>query len=129
MGRAPLVPRAGMVAAVPPLRERPLANMKDMGMGDMDMSGDSMAGMDHSGMAMGAESGAAAMEMPAGESMPGMEIPAGESMPGMEMPGAAAPAAGAMAGMDHGSMKMRDFSVAPQVDKNPGVQKIGRAHV
>ncbi len=124
MGRATLAPRAGMVAAVPPLRERPLANMKDMGMGDMDMSGDSMAGMDHSGMAMGAESGAAAMEMPAGESMPGMEMPAGESMPGMEMPGAAAPAAGAMAGMDHGSMKMRDFSVAPQVDKNPGVQTI-----
>ena len=113
MGRATLAPRAGMVAAVPPLRERPLANMKDMGMGDMDMSGDSMAGMDHSGMAMGAESGAAAMEMSAGE-----------SMPGMEMPGAAAPAAGAMAGMDHGSMKMRDFSVAPQVDKNPGVQTI-----
>src|SRR3546814_8551169 len=56
--------------------------------------------------------------------MPGMEMPAGESMPGMEMPGAAAPAAGAMAGMDHGSMKMRDFSVAPQVDKNPGVQTI-----
>src|SRR3546814_12603617 len=80
-------------------------------MGDMDMSGDSMAGMDHSGMAMGAESGAAAMEMPAGESMTGMEMPAGESMPGMEMPGAAAPAAGAMAGMDHGSMKMRDLSV------------------
>src|SRR3546814_20300097 len=24
----------------------------------------------------------------------------------------------------HGSMKMRDFSVAPQVDKNPGVQTI-----
>ncbi len=113
MGRATLAPRAGMVAEVPPLRERPLTTMKDMGMGDMDMSGGSMAGMDHSGMAMGAESGAAAMEMPAGE-----------SMPGMEMPGAAAPAAGAMAGMDHGSMKMRDFSVAPQVDKNPGVQTI-----
>src|SRR3546814_1423997 len=56
--------------------------------------------------------------------MPGREMPVGESMPGMEMPGAAAPAAGAMAGMDHGSMKMRDFSVAPQVDKNPGVQTI-----
>ncbi len=113
-----------MAAEVPPLRERPLATMKDMGMGDMDMSGGSMTGMDHSGMAMGAESGAAPMEMPAGE-----------TMPGMDMSGAAAPAAGAMAGMDHssmggmagmdhGSMKMRDFSVAPQVDKNPGVQTI-----
>ena len=124
MGRATLAPRAGMAAEVPPLRERPLATMKDMGLGDMDMSGGSMTGMDHSGMAMGAESGAAPMEMPAGE-----------TMPGMDMSGAAAPAAGAMAGMDHssmggmagmdhGSMKMRDFSVAPQVDKNPGVQTI-----
>jgi FtsP/CotA-like multicopper oxidase with cupredoxin domain len=29
-----------------------------------------------------------------------------------------------MQGMDHGSMNMRDFSNAPQVDKNPGVQTI-----
>jgi CopA family copper-resistance protein len=36
MGRATLAPRAGMTAAVPPLRERPLATMRDMG---MDMSG------------------------------------------------------------------------------------------
>lgn len=120
MGRATLAPRAGMAAEVPRLRERPLANMKDMGMGDMDMSGGSMEGMDHSGMAMPVEAGAAS---------------AGEIMPGMDMADAAAPAAGAMAGMDHsamggmagmdhGSMKMRDFSVAPQVDKNPGVQTI-----
>ncbi len=45
MGRATLAPRPGMVAAVPPLRERPLLNMRDMG---MDMSG--MAGMDHGDM-------------------------------------------------------------------------------
>ncbi len=41
MGRATLAPRPGMVAAVPPLRKRPLASMRDMG---MDMS---MHGMDH----------------------------------------------------------------------------------
>ena len=29
-----------------------------------------------------------------------------------------------MEGMDHGSMSMRDFRNAPQVDKNPGVQTI-----
>src|SRR3546814_11063626 len=52
------------------------------------------------------------------------EMRTGESIAVKEMPGAAAPAAGAMAGMDHGSMKMRDFPVAPQVDKNPGVQTI-----
>lgn len=120
MGRATLAPRAGMAAEVPRIRERPLANMKDMGMGDMDMSGGSMEGMDHSGMAMPVEAGAAS---------------AGETMPGMDMTDTAAPAAGAMAGMDHsamggmagmdhGSMKMRDFSVAPQVDQNPGVQTI-----
>ena len=34
MARATLAPRAGMVAPVPPLRERPLATMKDMGMMD-----------------------------------------------------------------------------------------------
>jgi FtsP/CotA-like multicopper oxidase with cupredoxin domain len=36
MGRATLAPRPGMTAEVPPLRKRPLATMKDMG---MDMSG------------------------------------------------------------------------------------------
>lgn len=35
MGRATLAPRPGMTAEVPPLRKRPLATMKDMG---MDMS-------------------------------------------------------------------------------------------
>ena len=128
MGRATLAPRAGMAAEVPRLRERPLTSMKDMGMGDMDMSGGSMSGMDHSGMAMAGGSGSAGMDMPSGTA-------AAEPMPGMDMSGAAAPADGAMAGMDHsamggmagmdhGSMKMRDFSVAPQVDKNPGVQTI-----
>ena len=49
--RATLAPRMGMVAAIPVIRERPLLTMKDMGMGDMDMSGGGdMAGMDHSAM-------------------------------------------------------------------------------
>ena len=64
--RATLAPRMGMVAAMPAIRERPLLTMKDMGMGDMNMSGggdhsahdpaapaaDSMAGMDMSGGSM-----------------------------------------------------------------------------
>src|SRR5262249_45622540 len=49
MGRATLAPRAGMVAPVPPLRPRPLATMKGMG---MDMSDMTMSGMDMSGMSM-----------------------------------------------------------------------------
>jgi CopA family copper-resistance protein len=44
MARATLAPRAGMSAAVPPLRERPLGTMKDMG---MDMS--AHAGGEHAG--------------------------------------------------------------------------------
>ncbi len=46
LGRATLAPRLGMEAAVPPLRERPLLSMADMGMGHGDH-----AGMDHN-MAM-----------------------------------------------------------------------------
>ena len=46
MGRATLAPRPGMTAEVPPLRERPLATMKDMG---MDMSAHGTAGMDGMG--------------------------------------------------------------------------------
>ncbi len=46
MARATLAPRPGMAGEVPPLRKRPIATMKDMG---MDMS--SMPGMDHGAMA------------------------------------------------------------------------------
>ena len=49
MGIATLAPRAGLRAAVPPLRERPTLGMKDMGMGDMG----GMSGMDHGAMAEG----------------------------------------------------------------------------
>jgi CopA family copper-resistance protein len=35
MARGTLAPRAGMAAEIPPLRERPILTMKDMGMGDM----------------------------------------------------------------------------------------------
>ena len=41
MGRATLAPREGMTAPVPPLRPRPLATMRDMG---MDMSAMNMGG-------------------------------------------------------------------------------------
>ena len=44
MARATLAPRPTMTAPVPPLRSRPIATMKDMGM--------NMGGMDHSGHAM-----------------------------------------------------------------------------
>jgi CopA family copper-resistance protein len=45
MGVATLAPREGMRAPVPPLRERPVLTMKDMGHGSMDHG--SHGGMDH----------------------------------------------------------------------------------
>ena len=70
MGIATLAPRAGLRAAIPPLRERPTLNMKDMGMGDMGEMGE-MGSMDHGAMAAatgghaghGAAAGAAAAPM------------------------------------------------------------------
>lgn len=165
MARATLAPRAGMTGEVPPLRKRPLANMKDMGMGDMSMGQGDMQGMDMSGGAMGgmdmgggaqrgvdptAEKNASARlatgAMAAGAAMAGMDHGAmamdPSGMAGMDH-GAMAAQPGAMAGMDHGamagsggmagmdhgsmdmgSMKMRDFSNAPQVKKTPSVQTI-----
>lgn len=47
MARATLAPRPGMAAEVPPLRKRPIATMKDMG---MDMSGMDHGAADHGSM-------------------------------------------------------------------------------
>ena len=113
MARATLAPRPGMAGEVPPLRKRPLATMKDMGMDMSSMPG--MEGMDMSDGARGvdptAEQNASAR----------LATGAGAPMAGMDH--------GAMQGMDHGgmdmgSMKMRDFSNAPQVKRGPGVQTI-----
>ncbi|TCJ38888.1 copper resistance system multicopper oxidase [Parafrankia sp. BMG5.11] len=96
MARATLAPRMGMVAAVPPLRERPTLNMTDMGMG----------GMDHGSMDHGAAPAApGAMD----HSAMGHGTPAASGV---------AAGAGSMAGMDHSSMDMRDAS---QVDFPVGV--------
>ena len=113
MARATLAPRAGMVAAVPPLRERPLATLKDMGMdmssmnmGGMKMDGATssapMAGMDHAAMGRGAVGGGAE---------PGMAPPKPRGSDVM----------GDMGGM---KMSMRDGENAPGVRMGPGVQTI-----
>ena len=167
MARATLAPRVGMTAAVPPLRRRPVATMRDMGM-DMDMGGRggsmSMGSSSRRGIDTTAEQNAsrllATSTEPAGPGGPSQRATAGTpgaargamnhgtmaGMQGMDMPstGATAPQGamsgmehgGAMAGMDHtgasgsagemssGSMQMRDFSRAPTVARNPGVQTI-----
>ena len=72
-----------------------------------------MAGMDLAAMGHGA------VPVPA---------PVDHAAMGHGMSAATAPASGSIAGMDHGaggmSHNMRDFSNAPQVDDNPGVQTI-----
>lgn len=99
MARATLAPRGGMAGEVPPLRKRPLATMKDMGMDMSSMPG--MEGMDMSaghgtprGVDPTAEQNASARLATAGAAaMAGMDHGA---MPGMDH--------GAMSGMDHGAM-------------------------
>ncbi|MBA4306742.1 MAG: copper resistance system multicopper oxidase [Sphingopyxis sp.] len=98
MGRATLAPRAGMAAEVPPLRERPLATMKDMGMGAMTggTAGDAACTPQHAAM--------------------------GHCTPAAD----AAQTDHAAMGHGDGGMQhsMRDFDVAPQVKRDPSVQTI-----
>jgi len=154
LGRATLAPREGMSAPVPPLRPRPLATMKDMGMGDMAgmNMGSAVRGIDPSaeqnasrdlwkltGWTGPTDHGSIAAS--AGAAMAGMDHaamghgsapaaaaadPSPGAMAGMDH-GAMSGAAGASAGtqgMDHGSMSMRDPRNAPQVKMGPGVQTI-----
>jgi CopA family copper-resistance protein len=104
MGRATLAPRLGMSAPVPPLRERPLATMRDMGM-DMSSHGAPGEGAAASGHA---SSRAAANH---GSPAPGMAPPRARGSDVMtDMPG-----------MD---MDMLNPENAPQVALGPGVQMI-----
>ncbi|MBM3929207.1 MAG: copper resistance system multicopper oxidase, partial [Sphingomonadales bacterium] len=114
MARATLAPRAGMIAAVPALRPRPVATMKDMGMGGMDHG--ATGGMDHGAMnhaAMGHGVSAASADP-----CPPDHAAMGHCTPAATTP---ADAQGGMAGMDHA---MRDFANAPGVKKTPTVQTI-----
>ncbi|WP_299003601.1 copper resistance system multicopper oxidase [uncultured Caulobacter sp.] len=109
LGRATLAPRPGMSAEVPPVRERPLTTMRDMG---MDMSGMPMGGMDHGSMA-GMDHAAMGHGAMAAKPLPGMGPPrrrGGDVMGKMDM-----------GGMD---MSMRNPDNAPQVKLGPSVQSI-----
>ena len=123
MGRATLAPRMGMTAPVPPLRERPLATMRDMG---MDMSSMQMGGMDmpagsSSGAAMPGMSGMGGRAGGAKPGMKGMHAAAASAPPGMAPPKPRG--SDAMGGMGN-EMSMRDPKNAPQIKLGPGVQMI-----
>lgn len=107
--RGTLAPRAGMAAAVPALRERPLRSMVDMGM-EMDGmdKGGGMQGMEKpKPMTKTDQSAMPGMDMPKPAPMPEMEKPKPQAMPGMDhgsMAGMEKPKS--MADMDDGTMKM-----------------------
>jgi CopA family copper-resistance protein len=108
--RATLAPRAGMAAAVPVLRPRPVLTMKDMGMVHEPESSTSMAGMDHSTMPGMDHSAMPGMDHSA---MPRMDH---STMPGMnhsEMPG-----------MDHSTMPGTDTAATTTPDIGPGVTNL-----
>lgn len=118
MARATLAPRAGMTTAVPPLRRRPLADMKDMGMGGMDHGS---AGRMDLGPHTVAEAPAAACapeHAAMGHCSPAAAPVSAGSGEQQHQHGAGDHGPG---GMDH---SMRDFSVAPEVKKTPTVQTI-----
>ena len=120
MARATLAPRIGMIAPVPPLRPRPIADMTDMGMGGMDMGGARPGPSDPS-----AEQNASRRLATPGGTDPAAPPPAGRAaMDHAAMGHGVADPSDPMAGMDHGAMKMRDFDVAPQVARTPGVQML-----
>ena len=99
LARATLAPREDMAAEVPPLRRRPVATMRDMG-------------MDMSAMGAGTTSSAA---------MPGMDHGGMPDIEHVAVGGQPAPRE-SKAGM--ASMKMRDPANAPGVTLGPGVQTI-----
>ncbi|WAC22815.1 copper resistance system multicopper oxidase [Blastomonas sp. SL216] len=112
MAAATLAPAIGMLAERPALRKRPLADMKDMGMGAM--GGGAMAGMDHGapGQACAPEHAAMGHCTPDAASDHGAMDHAAMNHGAMDHGG----------GMDH---SMRDFSLAPDsVKKTPTVQTI-----
>ena len=124
MACATLAPRAGMAAEVPPLRKRPLATMKDMGMGamsGMDHGGGAMAGMGHGAVATPVADPACPPEHAAmGHCTPGATTPLPTGAPAMDH-AAVDHSPSAPGSMDH---SMRDFSNAPGVKKTPAVQTI-----
>ncbi len=112
--RGTLAPRAGMTAAVPALRARPLRSMADMG---MEMESMSMPGADKGSAMPGMEEPKATPEMGA---MPEMDLPKPHPPSGRDdgsMAGMENPKPPPMPGMDHGAMtEMGDSKPVPGME-------------
>jgi CopA family copper-resistance protein len=89
-----------------------LTGWKETGAAAATAAAAGMADMDHAAMGHGPSASPVTAATPVDHAAMGHPMPAPAS------------AGQAAAPMDHGSMGMRDFAIAPQVDKNPGVQTI-----
>ena len=116
MALATLAPREGMAAEAPPLRPRPLATMRDMGMdmGGMDMGGMDMPGMDHGAMKHSMRDFAAASEV--------TRTPAVQTISPMPMDRTGEPGQG-LADVGHRVLTYRDLVAAT---RNPDVRAPSR---
>jgi CopA family copper-resistance protein len=128
--RATLAPRLGMIAPIPVIRERPLLTMKDMGMGEMDMSGGGdMAGMDMSGGGMaGMDHGAmdhGAMKMRDPDVAPQVKLgPGVATLSPMPMDRTGERPTG-LEKVDHRVLTYKDLkSLAPNLDTRPPSREI-----
>ncbi len=124
MARATLAPREGMVAAVPALRKRPVASMKDMGMdmgamNTMAPSDDTMAGMDHA--AMGHDMGSMKMRDP--DNAPQVKMgPGVQTIAPMAMDRTGDPGQG-LENVGHKVLTYRDLMAA---ERNPDIRAPSR---
>ncbi len=124
MARATLAPREGMVAAVPALRKRPVASMKDMGMdmgamNTMAPSDHTMAGMDHA--AMGHDMGSMKMRDP--DNAPQVKMgPGVQTIAPMAMDRTGDPGQG-LENVGHKVLTYRDLMAA---ERNPDIRAPSR---
>lgn len=147
MARATLAPRLGMAAEVPPLRKRPLATMKDMGMnmssnagmarinhGGVDHGADAMAGMDHgrtdhAAMGHGTDAGTSGghdmdMSMRNPKNAPGVRFgPGVQTISPMPVDRTDSPGQG-LADVGHRVLTYRDLIA---LDRNPDVRAPDRS--
>ncbi|MFT3977401.1 MAG: copper resistance system multicopper oxidase [Sphingomonas bacterium] len=116
MALATLAPREGMAAEAPPLRPRPLATMRDMGMdmGGTAMGGMHMPGMDHGAMKHSMRDFAAAPEV--------ARTPAVQTISPMPMDRTGEPGQG-LADVGHRVLTYRDLVAA---GRNPDVRAPSR---
>jgi len=134
MARATLAPRPGMSAPIPPLRARPLATMRDMGMdmsgmshggGDMgNMAGMDMGHMDHGSASPPAEAPMASMKMRDQRNAPAVTLgPGVQTIAPMPVDRTGEPGQG-LGDASHKVLTYRDL-VSPE--PNPDVRAPARA--